>query len=112
MADDEKPAGREPSGAERMFGDFAPGLVHLTDDVLFGEVWERPQLSRRERSLITVAALTAGGNAEQLTFHLQYAKDNGATEEELIEAITHLAFYAGWPKAMSAMAVAKRVFGN
>jgi 4-carboxymuconolactone decarboxylase len=112
MADDEKPAGREPSGAEIMFGDFAPGLVHLTDDVLFGEVWERPQLSRKERSLITVAALTAGGNAEQLTFHLQYAKDNGATEEELVEAITHLAFYAGWPKAFSAMAVAKRVFTN
>ena len=104
---------REPSGAERMFGDFAPGLVHFTDDVLFGQVWKRPQLAPRDRSLITVAALVAGGNAEQLTFHLQYAKDNGATEEELIEAITHLAFYAGWPKAFSAMAVAKQVFrGN
>src|SRR3954466_6777245 len=103
---------KEPSGAQTMFGDFAPGLVHFTDGVLFGEVWERPQLSRRERSLITVAALAAGGNAEQLTFHLRYALDNGATEEELIEAITHLAFYAGWPKAFSAMAVAKRVFGN
>jgi alkylhydroperoxidase/carboxymuconolactone decarboxylase family protein YurZ len=91
-----------------MFGGFAPGLVHFTDDVLFGEVWKRPQLSPKERSLITVAALTAGGNAEQLTFHLQFAKDNGATEEELIEAITHLAFYAGWPKAMSAMSVAKQ----
>jgi 4-carboxymuconolactone decarboxylase len=101
---------REPSGAEQMFGDFAPGLVHLTDDVLFGEVWERPQLARRDRSLVTVAALLTGGNAEQLTFHLQYAKDNGVTEEELIEAITHLAFYAGWPKAFSAMAVAKQVF--
>ncbi len=100
----------EPSGAEQMFGDFAPALVHFTDDVLFGAVWKRPQLSARDRSLITVAALTAGGNAEQLTFHLKYAKDNGATEAELIEAITHLAFYAGWPKAMSAMAVAKRVF--
>ena len=103
----------EPSGAKKMFGDFAPALVGYTDDVLFGQVWERPQLSRRDRSLITVAALTAGGNAEQLTFHLQFAKDNGATEEELIEAITHLAFYAGWPKAFSAMAVAKRVLrGN
>ena len=101
---------REPSGAEKMFGDFAPGLVRFTDDVLFGEVWKRPQLSPKERSLITVAALTAGGNAEQLTFHLQFAKDNGATEEELIEAITHLAFYAGWPKAMSAMSVAKQIF--
>jgi len=101
---------REPSGAEKMFGDFAPGLVHLTDDVLFGEAWKRPQLTPRDRSLITVAALTAGGNAEQLTFHLRFAKDNGVTEEELIEAITHLAFYTGWPKAMSAMSVARQVF--
>jgi len=101
---------KEPSGVQKMFGDFAPALVHFTDDVLFGEAWKRPQLSPRDRSLITVAALTAGGNAEQLTFHLRYAKDNGATEQELIEAITHLAFYAGWPKAMSAMAVAKQVF--
>jgi 4-carboxymuconolactone decarboxylase len=100
----------EPSGAEKMFGDFAPGLVHFTDGILFGEAWKRPQLSPRDRSLITVAALTADGNAEQLTFHLQYAKDNGATDEELIEAITHLAFYAGWPRAMAAMAVAKQVF--
>jgi 4-carboxymuconolactone decarboxylase len=108
MADD-----AQPSGAERMFGDFAPALVHFTDDVLFGEAWERPQLSPRDRSLVTVAALTTGGNTEQLTFHLQYAKDNGVPEEELIEAITHLAFYAGWPKAMSAMGVAKQVFrGN
>jgi 4-carboxymuconolactone decarboxylase len=107
------PDNEEPSGAQKMFGDFAPALVGYTDDVLFGQVWERPQLSRRDRSLITVAALTAGGNAEQLTFHLQFARDNGATEDELIEAITHLAFYTGWPKAMSAMAVAKQVFrGN
>jgi 4-carboxymuconolactone decarboxylase len=104
---------KEPSGAEKMFGDFAPALVHFTDDVLFGEAWTRPQLSPKERSLITVAALMTGGNAEQLTYHLQLAKDNGATEDELIEAITHLAFYAGWPKAFSAMAVAKQVFrGN
>jgi len=100
----------EPSGAEKMFDDFAPGLVHFTDNVLFGEAWKRRQLSPRDRSLITVAALTAGGGAEQLTFHLQYARDNGVTEDELIEAITHLAFYAGWPKAMSAMAVARQVF--
>src|SRR5919202_137339 len=100
----------EPSGARQMFGDFAPALVHFTDDVLFGEAWERPQLSAKERSLVTVAALTTGGNTEHLTFHLQLAKRNGATEDELIEAITHLAFYAGWPKAMSAMAVAERVF--
>ena len=104
---------KQPSAAEKMIGDFAPGLVHFTDDVLFGEAWRRPQLSPRDRSLVTVSALTTGGNAEQLTFHLQYAKDNGATEEELTEVITHLAFYAGWPKAFSAMAVAKQGFrGN
>jgi 4-carboxymuconolactone decarboxylase len=101
---------RALSGAQKQFGEFAPELVRLTDDVLFGQVWPRPQLSPRDRSLITVAALTAGGNTEQLTYHLGLAKENGATEAELIEAITHLAFYAGWPKAMSAMAVAKRVF--
>jgi 4-carboxymuconolactone decarboxylase len=101
---------KEPSGAEKMFGDFAPALVGFTDDVLFGQAWERPQLSKRDRSLITVAALTTGGNTEQLVHHLGRAQDNGVTEEELIEVITHLAFYAGWPKAMSAMAVAKQVF--
>lgn len=98
------------TGGQRAFGDFAPGLVHYTDRVLFDEVWERPELSKRDRSLITVAALLAGGNTEQLNFHLDFAKKNGATEQELIEAITHLAFYAGWPKAMSAMAVAKKLF--
>jgi 4-carboxymuconolactone decarboxylase len=114
MADDDKNTeNTEPSGAEKMFGDFAPALLHFTDDVLFGEAWKRPQLSPKERSLVTIAALTTGGNTEQLVFHLGLAKQNGATEDELIEAITHLAFYAGWPKAMSAMAVAKQVFrGN
>ena len=101
---------KEPSGAERMFGDFAPALVGFTDNVLFGEVWERTELSPKERSLVTVAALTTMGNTDQLVFHLDFAKRNGATEDELIEAITHLAFYAGWPKAMAAMTVAKRVF--
>ncbi|WP_353711528.1 carboxymuconolactone decarboxylase family protein [Arthrobacter sp. K5] len=98
------------TGGQRAFGDFAPGLVHYTDRVLFDEVWERPELSKRDRSLITVAALVAGGNAEQLNFHLDFARKNGLTEGELTEAITHLAFYAGWPKAMSAMTVAKNVF--
>jgi 4-carboxymuconolactone decarboxylase len=101
---------REPSGAERMFGDFAPALVGFSDSVLFGEVWERTDLSRKERSLVTVSALTTLGNTDQLRFHLEFAKTNGATEAELIEAITHLAFYAGWPKAMAAMSVAKEVF--
>ena len=101
---------KEPSGAQRMFGDFAPALDGLTDEVLFGQVWTRTELSPKERSLITVAALTTSGNTDQLVYHLGLAKQNGASEPELIEAITHLAFYAGWPKAMSAMAVAKRVF--
>ncbi|KAB1937015.1 carboxymuconolactone decarboxylase family protein [Micromonospora sp. ALFpr18c] len=93
-----------------MPGDFVPALVEYTDDVLFGQAWERPELSKRDRSLVTVAALVAGGNTEQLTFHLDFAKQNGLTETELIEAITHLAFYAGWPRAVSAMSVARKVF--
>jgi len=84
--------------------------VQLTDDVLFGDVWERRELSKRDRSLVIVTALIAGGNTEQLSFHLKRAKENGVTEAELVEAITHLAFYCGWPKAMSAVAVAKETF--
>src|SRR4051794_18299347 len=101
---------REPSAIKRTFGDFAPKLVQLTDDVLFGDVWERGELAPRDRSLITVAALIAGGNAEQLPFHLNWARENGLTEAELVEVITHLAFYAGWPRAMSAITVAKEAF--
>jgi 4-carboxymuconolactone decarboxylase len=107
MADTQEPL---KPGAKGLFGDFAPELVALTDDVLFGRVWERTELTPRERSLITVASLLTSGSTEQLVFHLAYAKQNGATEEELIEAITHLAFYAGWPRAMAAMGVAKKVF--
>lgn len=98
------------TGGQRAFGDFAPGMVHYTDKILFDEVWEREGLSKRDRSLITVAALTAMGKTDQLTFHLDYARRNGATETELKEAITHLAFYTGWPNGMSAMTVAKQVF--
>lgn len=98
--------------AQQIIGDFAPKLVSLTDDVLFGDVWERPELSKRDRSLITVAALVAGGNTVQLTGHLARARDNGVTEAELSEVITHLAFYAGWPRAMSAVGVAKKVFDS
>ncbi|HEY8787658.1 MAG TPA: carboxymuconolactone decarboxylase family protein [Actinopolymorphaceae bacterium] len=98
------------SPAQKIIGDFAPKLVSLTDDVLFGDVWARPELSPRDRSLITVASLISGGNTEQLRGHLQRAKDNGLTEAELKEVIIHLAFYAGWPKAMSAITVAKQIF--
>ncbi|MFG1820168.1 carboxymuconolactone decarboxylase family protein [Kribbella sp. NPDC049174] len=99
-----------PTPAQKLIGDFAPKLVSLTDDVLFGDVWARTELSPRDRSLITVASLITGGNTEQLRSHLARAKQNGLTETELKEAIIHLAFYAGWPKAMSAITVAKQVF--
>ena len=101
---------KEPSALKKTYGDFSPKLVEITDDVLFGDVWERPELSKRDRSLVTVTALIAGGNAEQLPFHLQRAKENGVKESEIIEAITHLAFYSGWPKAMTALKVAKDTF--
>jgi 4-carboxymuconolactone decarboxylase len=100
----------EPSAATKSLGDFSPKLVQLTEDVLFGDVWERAELSKRDRSLITVAALIAGGNVEQLPFHLKRARENGVTEAELIETITHLAFYSGWPRAMSAINIAKGIF--
>ncbi len=103
---------REPSGAEKMFGDFAPKLVQLTDEVLFGDVWERQELSKRDRSLITVAALIALNRPDQLRFHLGRAVENGVKKEELIEAITHLAFYSGWPNAVSAMTIAKEIFSK
>ena len=100
----------EPTVAQKLVGDFAPKLAQLTDDVLFGDVWERAELSPRDRSLVTVAALIANGNTEQLTGHLKRAKQNGLSESELAEVIIHLAFYAGWPRAMSAVKVARSVF--
>jgi 4-carboxymuconolactone decarboxylase len=99
-----------PSTAQRLFGDVNPKLAQLTDDVLFGDVWARAGLSPRDRSLITVAALIAMNRPEQLRSHLARARDNGLTEAELVEAITHLAFYAGWPSAVTASTVAKEVF--
>ncbi|MCI2263847.1 carboxymuconolactone decarboxylase family protein [Xanthomonas indica] len=85
------------------FGDIAPAFARLTDEVLFAEVWQRPGLSPRERSLVTVAALVALYRLEQLPFHLGRALDHGLDREALAEAITHLAFYAGWPCAASAL---------
>jgi 4-carboxymuconolactone decarboxylase len=103
---------KESSTAQKLVGDFAPKLAELTDDVLFGDVWERAGLSKRDRSLVTVAALVANGNTEQLIGHLSRAKDNGLSETELAEVIIHLAFYAGWPRAMSAVKVAREVFNR
>lgn len=100
------------TGGQNAFGDFAPAMAHYTDKILFDEVWEREGLSKRDRSLITVAALTALGKTDQLQFHLGFARTNGLTTTELTEAITHLSFYAGWPNGMSAMTVAKQVLGD
>jgi 4-carboxymuconolactone decarboxylase len=98
--------------AQRLMGDVAPKLADLTDKVLFGDVWERPQLSKRDRSLVTVSALIAMNRPDQLRSHLALARQNGLTQEELIEAITHLAFYSGWPNAVTAIAVAREVFAQ
>lgn len=97
------------SRAQQLVGDIAPKLAELTDEVLFGDVWARPELSRRDRSLITVAALTALGRTDQLRSHLNLALDNGVTQDELAELTTHLAFYAGWPAGMSAATTLKQV---
>lgn len=94
-----------------LLGEFAPKFAELNDEVLFGEVWAREkELSPRDRSVITVSALMAGGNFEQLTPHLQKANGNGVTKEEIAEIITHLSFYVGWPKAWSAFNIAKEIY--
>lgn len=98
--------------AQRNFGDVNPKLAQLTDDVLFGDVWARPGLSPRDRSLVTISALIAMNRPDQLRSHLQRARENGLSEAELVEASTHLAFYAGWPSAVTASMVAKEVFQN
>jgi 4-carboxymuconolactone decarboxylase len=88
---------------QQAMGDDAPKLAQLTDAVLFGDIWERSELSKRDRSVVTVAALVAMYRLEQLPFHLNRAQENGVTREELVEIITHLAFYSGWPTAHSAI---------
>jgi len=98
-----------PRPSQAAIGDFAPKLADLTDNVLYGDIWERPELSKRDRSLATVAALIALNRPDQLRSHFRIALQNGVTQEELIETITHLAFYAGWPNAVSAIAVAREV---
>ena len=103
-------ASAQPTRAQQLMGDIAPKLADLTDTVLFGDVWARPELSPRDRSLVTVSALIALNRPDQLRSHLAQARDNGVTQEELIETITHLAFYAGWPNAVTAISVAREVF--
>jgi 4-carboxymuconolactone decarboxylase len=99
-----------PDHARKSFGDIAPALALYTDDVLFGDVWERPGLSPRDRSLITVASLISLYRINELPFHLKKAMTNGISREEVIELITHLAFYSGWPTASTAVGIARKVF--
>ncbi len=99
----------QPTAAQQLIGDFAPKLVALTDQVLFGDVREHPGLSPRDRSLVTVTALVSLYRTDQLGFHLRRALENGLTKDELVEAITHLAFYAGWPNAMTAITTLKGI---
>lgn len=98
--------------AQQLMGDVAPKLAELTDNVLFGDVWERPGLAKRDRSLVTISALIAMNRPDQLRSHLVIARQNGVTETEIVESITHLAFYAGWPNAVGAVAIAREVFAQ
>ena len=100
----------QPTSARDAVRNTVPALINYTEKVLFGDVWERPGLSKRDRSLITVATLIALGREKQLTGHLERAINNGVSKSEISEIITHLAFYAGWPAAMTAALVAKDVF--
>ncbi len=101
---------KQPSRAQQLYGDIAPKMAELTDEVLYADIWERPGLSKRDRSLVTVTALVALNRPDQLRSHLNIARQNGVKEEELVETITHMAFYSGWPSAVSALAIAKEVF--
>jgi 4-carboxymuconolactone decarboxylase len=106
MADQSKPIPKGP------YADVAPALDDITQRVLFGDVWERPGLSKRDRSLVTVATLIAGYRTNELPFHMKRALENGVTQRELVEVITHLAFYAGWPPASTAVGIARQVFAE
>ena len=90
----------------------APKLIQLTEEVIYGDMWEREELSKRDRSLITLSALIAMGRERQLIGHLNRALDNGVTQDEIIETITHLAFYSGFPTAITAATIAKEVFAD
>jgi 4-carboxymuconolactone decarboxylase len=100
----------EPTGARQSFDDIAPALAEISDKVLFGDVWERPGLSPRDRSLVTITSLISLYRVNELPFHLKKALANGMTRDEIVETITHLAFYAGWPPAMTALQIARTAF--
>lgn len=99
-----------PTNARKSFGDVAPHLAEITDQVLFGDVWEHTALSPRDRSLVTITSLISLYRVNEMPFHLKKALENGLTRDEIIGTITHLAFYAGWPPAMTALQIARKVF--
>jgi 4-carboxymuconolactone decarboxylase len=112
-ATEEIAVAKNPAGKPaNPFADIAPALGEYTQNVLFGNVWKRPGLSPRDRSLVTVSCLVAGYRVNELPFHLKRALENGVSRDELIETITHLAFYAGWPCAATAVGIARRVFAE
>lgn len=102
----------EQTAAQKAYGDIAPDFADVSDRVLFGEVWERPGLSKRDRSLVTVAALVAGYRHNELPGHVARALANGVTKDELVETVMHLAFYAGWPTANTAIPVLRQAFAD
>jgi 4-carboxymuconolactone decarboxylase len=104
------PGPNDPVTASKPYADIAPALGDYTDNVLYGDLWKRPNLSPRDRSLVTVATLVALYRTNELPFHLKRALENGVTKDELIELITHLAFYSGWPTANTAVTIARKVF--
>jgi 4-carboxymuconolactone decarboxylase len=110
LALDEAAEAERASRVQQDFGHVAPGVVQYTTDLLFRELWLRPALTPRDRSLVTVSALVASGQAAQVTYHLNRAMDNGLTKAQASEALTHLAFYAGWPNVFSALPALKAVF--
>ncbi len=109
---DEAAEAERATGVREQFGEVAPGVVQNTTDVLFRDLWRRPDLAPRDRSLVTVSALIATGQAAQLPYHLNRAMDHGLTQEQAGEVLTHLAFYTGWPPVFSALPVAKDVFAK
>ena len=109
VASDTVPADQR-SRAQQLHGDIAPKMAELTDQVLYADIWERPGLSKRDRSLATITALIALNRPDQLRSHITIGLRNGLTEEEIVETITHMAFYSGWPSAVSSLAIAKEVF--
>ena len=101
-----------PTAARDAYGHLAPKFAEVTDTVLFGDIWKQPGLSPRDRSVVTVSSLISLYRINELPYHVKIALDNGVTKEEIIEIITHLAFYSGWPTAASALTIANKIFAD